>query len=113
MTNEALLTLLGIGMPWLAVPLARRLHDSRELARLRAPVAATARHGHAVVIGGGWTGLLSAAVLARYFRGGTVLERDRPPADDAPLPADDPTYVLGDASLACASALFPGFAAPI
>src|SRR4051812_29964848 len=61
---------------WLGVTWARRVHDLRELGRLHTPVSESTRRDHAIVIGGSWTGLLTAAVLARYFRKVTVVERD-------------------------------------
>jgi 2-polyprenyl-6-methoxyphenol hydroxylase-like FAD-dependent oxidoreductase len=52
------------------------MHDMGELTRLRVGAPIVARRAHAVVLGGGWTGLLAAAVLAPHFTRVTVLERD-------------------------------------
>lgn len=54
----------------------RAMHDLDELGLLLPAVAPTGRHEHAVVLGGSWTGMLTAAVLSPYFHRVTVLERD-------------------------------------
>jgi 2-polyprenyl-6-methoxyphenol hydroxylase-like FAD-dependent oxidoreductase len=113
---------LGLGLAW-----ARRVHDTRELLRLHGSVPEAARHDHALVIGGSWTGLLTAAVLARYFRKVTILERDVVLSD---LYSDDPPgpyhpsrrsragaphaaqlHQLGPFGVAFVEALFPTFPA--
>ncbi|HET6347068.1 MAG TPA: hypothetical protein VFH51_19180, partial [Myxococcota bacterium] len=127
MVSFIVIALVFIGSVWLGLVWARRVHDPRELLRLGGQVPEGARHDHAIVIGGSWTGLLTAAVLARYFRKVTILERDVVLADletdDALGPAHPSrrprrgapqavqTHLLGPFGIAFVEALFPTFPA--
>jgi len=65
---------------------------------------------HAVVLGGGFAGLLAARVLGDHFRQVTVLDRDQPPRGDEPrrgAPQGHHVHLLLRAGLLAVDELFP------
>ncbi|HET6344111.1 MAG TPA: hypothetical protein VFH51_04220 [Myxococcota bacterium] len=95
----------------------RRFQDLTELTLLQAPVRDSAKLEHAIVMGGSWTGMLAAAVLTRYFRRVTVIERDGLPVDPASsrkhrkgAPQSAQIHIIVDMGIAFVTALLPGFA---
>ena len=77
---------------------------------------AAGRGGHAVVIGAGMAGLLTARVLADHFEQVTVVDRDRFP--DRPgfrpgVPQSRHLHVLLGRGLECLEQLLPGFEADL
>jgi flavin-dependent dehydrogenase len=69
-------------------------------------------HGHAVVVGGGIAGLLTARVLANHFKQVTVFEKDEAPT--APdyrkgTPQDRQLHIMNMRGEMVISKYFPGF----
>ena len=94
------------------------MHDLGELARLRPQKFAGQQREHAVVLGGSWTGMLTAAVLAPYFQRITVIERDT--ADDLAspqprrgVPQGQQSHVIVRYAVAFANTLLPTFEAAL
>jgi 2-polyprenyl-6-methoxyphenol hydroxylase-like FAD-dependent oxidoreductase len=78
--------------------------------------AAGGRRDHAVVVGAGMAGLLTARVLAGHFEQVTVVDRDRLPqgAGFRPgVPQSRHLHVLLGRGLECLERLFPGFEADL
>ncbi|MFJ8334610.1 FAD-dependent oxidoreductase [Streptomyces sp. NPDC094437] len=75
-------------------------------------VVDAARVRHAVVLGGGLAGLLTAAVLAGYAQRVTVVERDRMPEGPQPrkgTPQARHAHILMTSGVAAIETLVPGF----
>jgi 2-polyprenyl-6-methoxyphenol hydroxylase-like FAD-dependent oxidoreductase len=73
------------------------------------------RNGHAVVLGAGFAGLLTAQALARHFVRVTIVERDRVPAGGArpDIAPGEHLHVLLPGGVRAVELLLPGFAAEL